>query len=220
MSTKNALASIQAEIQKELASVNKTVAAPTGVNISTKGKQFTTPDGATSSGPMNAIILDYRNVNEFYEGVYNPQEVKPPVCMAVSKTIDDMEPLEGVEKPQHTDCASCPHNQFGSAPVGKGKACKNTVRLAITPAGADENSPVWVLKVSPSAIKAWSGYMRKLAAAGLHPMQVVTQISFDPNQAYPSLQFEAKGEHDNLGAIAALRAQAASVLEPRVPTAA
>lgn len=44
----------------------------------------------------------------------------PPVCWSA----DGVKPYEGVEEPQSEQCAGCPHDKFGTAAQGKGKACK------------------------------------------------------------------------------------------------
>lgn len=106
--------------------------------------------GAAFPGNAAAmIVLDSITANLYYGGVYDSSNPVPPECFAFGRTNDEGE-LEGIDtwdgrkelaphkscaERQHTECASCPMNQFGSAQTGKGKACQNTRRVAVCPAG-------------------------------------------------------------------------------------
>jgi hypothetical protein len=186
-----ALASIQEKIKQQLALARGTVATPTAKTISTRGKVFTLPTGQSSQGPLSAIILDWRNFNKYYTAAYNPQKPSPPDCFAISAVIADMAPHELAAKPASEVCVSCTFNKFGSAPTGRGKACRNTVRLAIVPADFGEETEPMVLNVSPTGIRPWSGYVNSLLVNELMPINMITEISFDANAAYPTLLFKA-----------------------------
>jgi hypothetical protein len=72
--------------------------------------------------------------------------------------------------------------------VGKGKACKNARRLATIAVSdflggpeAIAKAEARILKVSPSGIKAWSGYIGSLAEELKRPSWTVgTQVSLEP----------------------------------------
>lgn len=213
MTEQFSMVSIQERIKAELATINKTVAAPTGRTISLKGKVFNLPDGKTSQGPITAVILDHRNFNRYYKGQYNPQDIQPPTCFALSKELSGMGPHPDALTPQADTCHDCAMNQWGSAAVGKGKACRNTVRIAIAPADASADDEPSLIVVSPTGLKSWTSLVNKVGQAGMLPVQVVTEISFDPNQAYPSLVFKAMQAHDNLETMWALREKAQAYLD-------
>lgn len=78
-----AIAAYREQLRKELAGLSKRVAPPSGNRISLKGKVFTLPDGSSNKGPFAAVILDWRCVNRYYEGVYNPQSPKPPRLLGI-----------------------------------------------------------------------------------------------------------------------------------------
>ncbi|HJY05418.1 MAG TPA: hypothetical protein VJ323_03830, partial [Bryobacteraceae bacterium] len=89
-------------------------------------------------------------------------------------------------------CAACPNNQFGSA--GKGKACKNTRLLAVTPISEDgnEDAPIWIISVPPTSIKAFDSYVFKLSTKQRTlPIALVTRISLDQDVTYVAPRFEA-----------------------------
>lgn len=208
-----ALQSIQEKIKAELAEARKTIPPVTGRNISTKGKLFTFPDGKTHPGPIQAVILDHRNVNRYYVKPYDPQNPAPPHCFAISKVIEGMRPHEEAMEPQAETCSECVMNQWGSAPNGRGKACRNTVRLAIVPPDADVNDDPMILTVSPTGLKSWASLVNGLESFGKLPIHVVTEIAFNPDAAYSTLVFKALGPHDRLEEFWQLREKAQSLLD-------
>lgn len=208
-----ALASIQEKIKAQLALARDTVAVPTAKTISTRGKVFTLPTGQSSQGPLSCVILDWRNFNKYYTQMYNPQKPSPPDCFAINSVISEMKPHEKATKPGHTDCAGCTFNKFGSAPTGRGKACRNTVRLAIVPADFTEDSEPMLLNVSPTGIRPWSGYVNSLLVNEMMPINVFTEISFDANAAYPTLLFKATKAHEMLETAWRIREAAQAMLD-------
>ncbi len=209
-----ALTSLQAELQKELENLADSVSKPTGYNVKTTNKVFTMPDGKTHQGPIQAVILDFRNENRFYTNVYNANSPQAPDCFAVSKKLSEMAPPTSIEKPVAKTCEDCPNNQFGSGANGSGKACKNTVKLAIVAPDAKADDSVYILNVPPTSLSNWSNYATSLQSQlGLLPVQVITEISFDPGQTYPKLVFSNPQPHDTLEIMAVLRQTAQGLLD-------
>lgn len=215
---------IMAEYRAKLADRAKTVqqeitAAPTNV-IRTKGRVFTMPDGTTNPGPLSCVIIDFLAFNSLFKGIYNPQVPQPPICWAVGRA-DILTPSTNAPEPQNSggDCAACPKNQWGSAPNGgKGKACKNQYKLALIPADLKSPDPskLYTLNVSPTGIKVFSAFVRRITKSlgdEALPIRVVTEITFDPAQSYPSLQFKEVGLNPNLGAALELYDDARAMLE-------
>ena len=190
------IVSIQDRIKDRLAKVNQTTAQPGSKRISVKGSKFRLPDGNSSDGPLNCVIVDYTNSNVWYEADYVEGTVTKPDCFSIGKIIDDLKPHSSVEKPVNAECASCPKNQYGSR--GRGKECDNTVLLAILPEDFNEESEVLPLKIAPKGLKAWGAYVRTLQSQAVDPVQVITSISFEPNQSFPQLKFRALGGNENL----------------------
>ena len=191
--------------------------------ISTKAKVFTLPDGSASDQPLRCIILDFAAANTYFEGVYNPKDIKPPACFALGRVIADMAPSDNSPAKQNSTCTGCPKFEWGSDPQGgKGKACKNTRRVVVVPTNATEKTQPWVLSVSPTALKFFDKYVNSLSDMGTHPIEVITEISFAPEEAYPSLRFEVIDKHDSLDVAWALKEQAQDILfqEPKIEKAA
>ena len=183
--------SVQERIKSRLANINETTQQASGQNISLKGRIFRLPDGKTSPGPLNCIIVDYVNKNMWYEADYIDGEFSAPNCYAIGREIKTMAPSSAVEKPVAESCIDCDYNQFGSK--GRGKMCGNNVLLAILPEDFTEDSELLTLKISPTGLKAWTNYVRNLSAQGVDPVQVVTSLSFEEGLSYPSVRFKEIG---------------------------
>lgn len=212
----NAILDMKARLAADLARVRKDTPATSGHKISLKGKVFTFPDGRQSRNPIDVVLLDWRIYNQYFKGAYNPTKIEKPTCFAISQTMADMKPSERAPVKQGADCASCALNQFGSAATGRGKACKNGRRLAVVPVDADMNTPIFTIEVSPTGIKALDGYISKLAAGhGLVPIQVITTVAMNPNEAYPTLMFApgAPLNEEKLGVMLQLAQAAQPILD-------
>lgn len=87
---------------------------------------------------IDCIVLANTRFHAYYEGAYVPDQASAPSCWAVLDTrvpgATEAKMAPTIENPQHHECHTCPQNAFGSADVGRGKACKNYQLLALLPA--------------------------------------------------------------------------------------
>lgn len=178
----------KARMAEEIAKLQERLSKPGGDRIAvSQDKKLKLPDG-TECTEIDAVILDFINVNQYFEGAYDQKNISPPACFAINVILDDMTASANSPAAQCDNCKNCPQNVFGSA--GDGKACKNGRRLALLPADADDDSQIIILDVSPTAIKGFDGYVANLARRyGTIPAGVVTRISFDPSSTYAKLVF-------------------------------
>lgn len=110
-------------------------------------------------------------------------------------SFDGVTPDKEAKLPQNGVCASCPHNAWGSrkSPSGQEtKSCADQKRLAVVGASAPDQE-IYLLLVTPSALKGLNTYQRELTARGIPAEIVVTKISFDPEASYPKLVFSFGG---------------------------
>jgi len=198
--------SIADQMRKELSTLDSTLMPIASNKISTKGKVFSLPNGQSSPGPLLGVVLDYVQFNTFYKGAWNPNSPQMPVCWAIGKDVKALTPSGEAPEPQHTSCAGCPKDAWGSSGTGKGKACKNQYRLILaTVDGGPDQSPM-SLYVSPSGMKHWSNYVREIKSVHeFLPVQVITKISFDPNAPYPTLTFALEKPHAKIEEMWALK---------------
>lgn len=167
-----------------------------GTYISTKGGVLSYNGGTVPDNRMNVIVLNHVCENAYYAGErYDPNNPSSPVCFAFFTNPDEAAPHEKAEDPQADACTGCPHNEFGSADTGRGKACKNIRRLAlITEEGMEdiESATVAFLKVPVTSVKEWAGYVNSLNnTLKLPPLAVITEISIVPDsQSQFKLKFK------------------------------
>lgn len=174
--------------------------------ISIKGKVFavvrdgerqvlTRPDDKTAPASSIAVIIANSSpgkVKTYYaHGFTENAEDHKPTCFS----NNGVKPDASVQNPQCESCALCKHNAFGTARneaggFGKGKACSDSVRLAVI-TGSDQE--VFLLRVPPASLRALGQYTKALAMRGIPYNAVVTKVSFDINSAAPVLCFEAAG---------------------------
>jgi len=169
--------------------------------VSIRGKVFhvqrgdertlvTKPNDEDPASSLEVVILA-TNPNKskvFYAHGYEEGSADKPDCYS----NDGVAPAADAENPQAKKCATCPHNQWGSRITengAKGKACADSMRLAIAPAG-QINDPM-LLRVPAASLKTLGAYGSQLAKRGVAPQHVVTKIGFDHSVAYPSLTFKA-----------------------------
>lgn len=159
------------------------------------GKFFSVKSGVLSfngnvipGNKMNVVVLDSILENHLYEDAYDPDSPASPVCFAFGREDKDMAPHEKSLKPQNETCKGCPHNEWGSADKGRGKACKNVRRLALVPESAVEDADALdaeetaYLKLSVMNVKGWAAYVQNLSATLKRPpFAVVTEISVVPD---------------------------------------
>jgi hypothetical protein len=169
--------------------------------ISIKGKVFhitrgdektlvTKGDEGEPAASLEAIIVAV-NPNKskvFYDSGYEEGSVAKPTCYS----NDGLSPAADAENPQAKKCAVCPHNQWGSRITdngGKGKACGDSMRLAISP--PDQLNDPMLIRVPAASLKTLGQYGAQLAKRGVEPHHVLTKIGFDYNVAHPALTFKA-----------------------------
>lgn len=184
-------------------------------------KSFTLPDGTKTREALQLVVVDFVSRNEYYEGAYNKDEITPPACFAIHPEPKQLAPSANSPDKQCDDCASCPMNQFGSAPTGAGKACKNTRLLAVLPPDADDETEIWTLKVSPTAIKAFDGFVASVNRAfQLPPVGVVVTVGFSDAKDFPSLEFTDPQPNNNVAVHFGRQEEAREMLlrEPDVST--
>lgn len=166
--------------------------------ISIKGARFRIVEGGAET-VLNQTTLDVivvganpRLSKVWYGKEWNKDsEPTAPDCYS----LDGVSPHPDATNPQGDLCASCPHNAWGSkiAPNGQQlKACSDKKRLAVV-AADDAEGPVYLLEVTPAAIKGLNAYQKELSMRGIAPEIVRTRVSFDTDASFPKLKFGLGG---------------------------
>lgn len=156
----------------------------TGQFFGTKGGILTFNGAPIKDNKMEVVVVDHILANIFYVGKFNPNDPTPPVCYAFGRNDKELVPHEKSSDKQAEKCSTCEQNEFGTADTGRGKACKNSRRLACISAALLEkpeqlsDAPVAYLGVPVTSVKGWAGYVRQVADTfGVPPLGVVTEVS-------------------------------------------
>jgi hypothetical protein len=141
--------------------------------------------------PLPILIVAAAHENALYEGKFVPGKYTAPVCYAIGKDEDALVPHPDAPKPQHANCKTCPLNQFGSS--GKGKACKNSVRLVALPGTVTEadvaTAEAAQISIPPTSLNAWGSYVKGLRDAGLVPWATITHLMNAQFQTFFKVSF-------------------------------
>jgi len=171
---------------------------PKGSFVSTRGGILSIAGSPMKDNKVQVVILDHVYENVFYGGDYDADNPQPPACYAFARADDELEPHKEASEPVHDQCAGCPNNEFGSAEKGKGKACKNSRRLAMVSAdglSADSvaDGDVVYFKLPVTSTKGWAYYVKGLnATLKRPPFGVITEVSLVPD---PKSQFKVTFNH-------------------------
>ena len=160
--------------------------------------RFTTASGILSymgnpmpDNQMDVIILTAMGENVYYSGAYDASNITPPDCFALGEPGSVMAPHENVPNPVNDLCGTCAKFKFGSAAIGKGKACKEKRRLACIPFSDKvedlESGDMAMLTLPVMSVKNWSVYVNSISAKYQRPSWgMVTRIKVVPD---PKSQF-------------------------------
>jgi hypothetical protein len=182
-----------------------------GMEANTGGGQFfglrggilSWQDAPMPNNQMAVVIVDSILENVFYEGKYDPDTPQSPVCFAFGREEKSMAPHQLVLDAGNQACgesglcSGCEMNEWASADVGRGKACRNTRRLAMIPAGVigdngkfqifdDEEhfatAAVGFMKLPVTSVKGYASFVKQVAAALRRPpFGIVTKVKVVPD---------------------------------------
>jgi hypothetical protein len=166
--------------------------------ISIKASRFRIKEGDTetvlASTDLDVVIVgaNPRLSKTWYAKAWDKDaEPAAPDCYS----LDGVSPDPEAEDAQNDLCASCPHNAWGSkvTPTGQQvKACSDNKRLAVV-AADDPSGPIYLLSVTPAALKGLNQYQKELSVRGIPPEIVKTRVSFDTDASFPKLKFTFGG---------------------------
>jgi len=164
-----------------------------GQFISFKGGQLSYQGNTIKGNELAVIALDSIYENAYYGDRFDPDNPQPPVCYALGREEDELAPHPDSAHPQSDKCDGCPMNEFGTADNGKGKACKNTRRIAVIPgdpldADTIQTAEAAFVRLPVTSVKGWASFVKTVAALDkLPPLGVVATLSTVPD---PKSQFK------------------------------
>ena len=225
----------QAEIAKGM---EKSVGSSAFFSI--RGGQLTYNDQSVPGNEMIVVVLDYILENKYYTERYDPDNPAIPECFAFGIDEDELQPHEDAVAPQNEFCKTCDWNKYKSGENGKGKACRNSRRLALMSAGsfkhdgaeptlntdADfyESADIVMLGIPPTALRGWAKYVKEVVGLyGVPPLGVFTHVKVQPHATNQvEITFAHIGEvTDEMGAMLMQRQDAlrnsGELVQPYIP---
>lgn len=130
---------------------------------------------------------------QYFAGGYTEGSTDSPVCWS----LDGKAPAANVPEPQHTNCALCPMNKFGSRVTPAGvevKACQDNRKIAVVPLADLENKQFggpMLFRVPASALKDLAMFGQTMQARGYPYFAVATRVGFDLEVSHPKPTFKA-----------------------------
>lgn len=143
---------------------------------------------------MDVVILYASYRNTYYSGAYDRNNIKNPDCFALSETDEGMAPHPNAAAIQNPTCGGCWANQWKSdkkadGTIGKGKACKESRRMVLMPAGALESvtavraAELAILDLPVTSAKNYGAFVNAVAATiGVPSWAVVANVKVQPSK--------------------------------------
>lgn len=166
--------------------------------ISIKGSRFRIVEGGAETVledtklPVVIVGANPRLSKTYYAKQWTPDsEPSSPDCYS----LDGLRPHPESSDPQNDTCAGCPMNAWGSkiTPMGQQvKACADQKRLAVVAAN-DPTGPIYLLQITPAALKGMAAYQKELSLRGIPVEAVKTVVTFDTDASFPKLIFKFGG---------------------------
>jgi hypothetical protein len=147
---------------------------------------------------LDCIILSSGVERRYDTKAFDPNNIVPPDCFALSLVDEGMAPDPSAALPQAVGCDVCPMNMWQpnkNRPGKNHKPCKEKRRLVLIPAqavreGNIKTAEMAVLVVPVTSIKHWANYVNLAAAEySRPPWALFTEVSVNP---HPVSQFEVK----------------------------
>lgn len=190
-----------------------------GTFLSVKGGILSYGDVEMPGNQACVIVLDSVYEKTYYGQTYDPDNAAAPVCYSFANDPDEvtgphisMKTDLSYFHPQSSLCKDCPHNIFGTAEKGKGKACQDRRRLALIPAGyyakpagsrelnlqlfTDpkhfQTAEIAFIKLPVMSVKGWSKYVTQLTSSmNIPPFAAITRLFIEPDtKAQYKVHFE------------------------------
>lgn len=174
----NELVSIEEQVKQQLAlQQQKMSQMSVGANlISFKGGQLIVDGLPVPGGEAEVIVLANQGERSYYEGAFDPSKPQVPACYS----FDGEAPHPEASEPQHTTCEGCPQNAWGSN--GRGKACRESTRVALLPASAPlDSAPMYQCSFPITSMGSVKDFFSRCANSGKLSGQFITQLKVVPD---------------------------------------
>ena len=211
--TEKALVNWDEELANAAKAAQGTAAAAGGgaKRISIQGGILQVDGNPVPGNELAMVVADFVMENRYFTTDFDPDSPTSPDCYAFGRDLEELGPHDDAEDKQHETCAGCPKNEWGSSDKGRGKACRNTYKLLVLPAGElvggrfeppaeadDLKGDLYSLSIPPTSLKAWTGYVATLAGRLRPPWATYTKLIVKGDKkTQVALSFQALGDAPN-----------------------
>jgi len=171
-----AIMSIQEQIAQQLARQNETAAGlrSNGSYIGFKNAQLKVDGITIPANTLDVRVLAVLSERAWYSKDFDADAVQVPDCYALDATV----PHLASSNPQADNCGDCPHNKWGSATRGKGKACREAARVIVIPANVPlASAQMYTAKVPVTSLSTVTSFTSRCGQAGKLMGEFVTKLS-------------------------------------------
>lgn len=178
-----------AELKRQIETQQKMLAAVSTSSkfISFKGGNIIIDKTVVPGAKTEVIVLAVLAERAMHEKEYDPDERQSPCCYAYARIGEDgeseeMAPHPEAAKPQNKTCKGCEWDKFRTALKGKGKRCRESLRLAILPAGKDmKKSDIWHARIPITSVSKFKEFAGIVLGSGRQLHSVVAELSVTPD---------------------------------------
>lgn len=171
-----AVMSIQEQIAQQIARQNETAQGlrSSGSYIGFKNAQLKVDGISIPTNELNVRVLAALSERAWYSKDFDADAVQVPDCYA----LDDSVPHLESSNPQADNCGDCPHNKWGSATRGKGKACRESARVIVIPANVPlASAQMYTAKVPVTSLSTVTSFTSRCGQAQKLMGEFVTKLS-------------------------------------------
>lgn len=189
-----------------------------GMFASIKGGTLKINDNPVPGNAIGCVVLGHMTCKAWFEKDYDPHANASPTCYAYGRdgqNFKGMQPHAESDDKQATSCDDCPKNVFGTAKTGRGKACRDSFKIAIIQSGDLGGNGVFMpygdnakgidrltkadvvmMSIPATSLASFAAHVRSMNDSQLRPLfGVHTKIIVDKDQTgeYPTVKFECLG---------------------------
>lgn len=141
------------------------------VGVDKNGTLSFKADGNDVGQEITFATVDSAWCKQWYGKPYVPGQSATPDCYAFGHREKGLVPHANVPEKQSDACDGCQHNKFGTANVGRGKACGDKPRLAVI-FGHDtkeaKRASMYQLDIPAASIRNYNEYLTTLGDLSPH----------------------------------------------------
>lgn len=162
--------------------------------IKYQGEETPVVDAEGDPMPTMAVVIVKASPDIsklYYEASYTEGDSEAPDCWSLKGDVPD----PASPSPQAVSCKACPQGRWGSRITEAGKkakACGDSRRIAIVPAGDIENGQYggpMLLRVPATSLPDLQQMGAKLERKGVSYKRISVKLGFDMEASYPKITF-------------------------------